>query len=214
MTGESPSRPGTLKKRPEVVVVPTISPLAVTASQLIVPCGRKSEVPYFSMYQRMSGSFSSSSPRSIQSSCVESFSFQYIQIFRERSVSRFSSGKPWAFANLSAPSPTRKTRFVRSITSRATFDGFLMFSRAPTAPALHRRAVHDRGVELPAPFLVGDPAVADGDVVGVVLDDVDAGNDRVERISARGQDRVGLADGLEPVVRGDDDGPRALPCRR
>ena len=76
MTGESPRRPGILKKSPEVVVQPASSPSAVTPSQLIVPCGRKSSTPYFSMYQRMSGSFSSSSPRSIQSSLRESFSFQ------------------------------------------------------------------------------------------------------------------------------------------
>ncbi len=76
MTGESPRRPGTLKKRPEVVVVPTMSPSFVTALQLIVPWGRKSDAPNFWMYQRMSGSFSSSLPASIQSSCAESFSFQ------------------------------------------------------------------------------------------------------------------------------------------
>ncbi len=45
MIGESPTRPGILKKRPDVVVTPARSPLAVTQSQLIVPCGRKSSSP-------------------------------------------------------------------------------------------------------------------------------------------------------------------------
>jgi hypothetical protein len=53
-----------------------MSPSFVTALQLIVPWGRKSEAPYLSMNQRMSASFSSSSPASIQSSWPESFSFQ------------------------------------------------------------------------------------------------------------------------------------------
>jgi hypothetical protein len=53
-----------------------MSPFDVTALQLIVPWGRKSSAPKRSMYQRMSGSFSSSSPCGIQSSFSESFSFQ------------------------------------------------------------------------------------------------------------------------------------------
>ena len=37
MMGESPTRPGIFQERPEVVVVPLTSPLALTARQLIVP---------------------------------------------------------------------------------------------------------------------------------------------------------------------------------
>src|SRR5579864_8679545 len=39
MMGESPTRPASLKARPEVVVVPEISPLSLSAEQWMVPVG-------------------------------------------------------------------------------------------------------------------------------------------------------------------------------
>src|SRR5690349_6367565 len=42
MLGESPQRPGNLKARPLVVVIPDISPFAFRTEQLIVPvCGKR-----------------------------------------------------------------------------------------------------------------------------------------------------------------------------
>jgi hypothetical protein len=65
---------------------------------------------------------------------------------------------------------------------------------------LVRRAVHDRGVELDDAVLVGQPAVADRHVLGVVLHFVDAGHDRVQRIAAAAQQRHGLLDGVQAVA--------------
>ena len=62
-------------------------------------------------------------------------SFQRSHFSRDASVSRFSSLNPWATANRSAPSPTIRMREVRSMTSRATLDGYLMCFIAATAPA-------------------------------------------------------------------------------
>ena len=62
-------------------------------------------------------------------------SFHSSQILRERSVSRFSRGKPMATANFSAPSPTSMTWPVCSITARPTIDTFLMLRTPPTEPA-------------------------------------------------------------------------------
>ena len=72
---ESPTRPGILKKRPDVVVTPARSPLALRTDMWIVPCGRKNSLPYFRMNSLMSGS-SASLPASIQSSRSDRRSFQ------------------------------------------------------------------------------------------------------------------------------------------
>src|ERR1700674_3322617 len=76
----------------------------------------------------------SANPGPHQSS-VEWYSFQSSQILRERSVSRFSRGKPMAAANLSAPSPTSMTWPVCSITALETAETFLMLRTPPTDPA-------------------------------------------------------------------------------
>ena len=74
-TAESPTRPGILKKSPDVVVTPARSPFALFTDMWIVPCGRKYSLPYFLMNSLMSGS-SVSLPASIQSSRSERRSFQ------------------------------------------------------------------------------------------------------------------------------------------
>ncbi len=76
----------------------------------------------------------SANPGPHQSS-VEWCSFQSSQILRERSVSRFSRGKPMATANRSAPSPTSMTWPVCSMTALATSETFLMLRTPPTDPA-------------------------------------------------------------------------------
>ncbi len=65
--------------------------------------------------------------------------------------------KPCALANLSAPGPTRKTRLVRSMTRRATFDGFLMFSSAPTAPDFMVRPSMTEASSCTTPSSLGMP---------------------------------------------------------
>ena len=69
---------------------------------------------------------------------------------------------------------------MRSITSRATRDGYLMYLIAATAPAPYGRAVHDRAVELDLAVGVWQPAVADAVVVRVGFDDGDGLDDGVE----------------------------------
>src|SRR5207249_11617325 len=56
--------------------------------------------------------------------------------------------------------------------------------------------------------LVGQAAVADGIVVGIVLDDGDRGDDRVERVSSFLEDVHALIKGAEAVGARDDE--RAL----
>src|SRR6185503_13399804 len=56
-------------------------------------------------------------------------------LWRECSVSRSSSLKPYDNAKRLAPSLTKNTLLVYLSTSFATSDGVLMFSRHPTAPA-------------------------------------------------------------------------------
>src|SRR5262245_411085 len=51
-----------------------------------------------------------------------------------------------------------------------------------------RRPVHHAGVQFDFAFLIRQPAVADRSVVRIVLDDVDARDDCVERVAARFQD--------------------------
>ena len=78
--------------------------------------------------------------------------------------------------------------------------------RAHALDARHRagalaRAVHARGVELHDAFGVRQAAVADARVLGIELDDVDAGDERVEDVLAPGHQREGAS-------------PRRSSCRR
>src|SRR6476620_8273301 len=145
MSGESPTRPGILNARPLVVVMPEKSPLASSARQLIVPhalsgsipsnrhiCSRESDDDFFGGAAYAGTSSFLGGPQSSMSLIC---SFQRSHFSRDASVSRFSSLKPCATANRRAPSPTIRMREVRSITSRATRDGYLMSLIAATAPA-------------------------------------------------------------------------------
>ncbi len=62
-----------------------------------------------------------------------------------------------------------------------------------------RRPVHHARVELHDPFGVRQPAEPDRGVLGIELLDVDAGDDRVERIAAREEQLAGLRDAPEAV---------------
>ncbi len=79
---------------------------------------------------------------------------------------------------------------------------------------LHRAAVHDGSIELHDALFVRDAAVADRHVIGIVLDDVDARDDGVQRIAPRLQNVPRLLDRLETVCRRDDDGPCGRGPRR
>ena len=98
----------------------------------------------------------------------------------------------------------------------------------PAGPLL--RAVHAARVELDDAVGIGQAAVADARVLGIELDDVDAGDERVEHVAAAGDQPEGAGDaGLLAVVRvlvavgrrdddrpgpGLQDGRRALDARR
>ena len=127
MMGESPTRPAIFQDRPLVVVTPARRPAASMAMQLIVPWVLMTE-------RSSSGRLSVFGGNQLSRSDI--VSFQRSQAARDFSVRRSSSLKPWARANLSAPSPTMRTWSVLSMTSRATLDGFLMFRSAATAPAV------------------------------------------------------------------------------
>src|SRR5215831_5503515 len=107
--GESPTRPGIFHDNPEVVVVPEISPFSFTAKQLMVPVGG-------SLITSSARAISASSPPQISADREAVFpfhsglsvpgrqlnevaAFHANQIFRECSVSRFSSSNPSATAN-------------------------------------------------------------------------------------------------------------------
>src|SRR5881394_2361718 len=121
MTAESPTRPGILNARPAVVVIDEISLVGVTASQLIVPVGR--------------ATMFSDSGTSRKSSLGLRLARHASHFWRECSVRRSSSLKPYDSAKRLAPSPTKNTLLVYLRTSFATSDGVLMFSRQPTALA-------------------------------------------------------------------------------
>ena len=72
-------------------------------------------------------------------------------------------------------------------------------------PSLMRRAVHDAGVELHHPVLVGNAAITDGHVVGVVLDQLHAMHDGVERIAAAAEHLHCFGDSRNAVAGTDAD---------
>src|SRR4029077_1520236 len=65
--------------------------------------------------------------------------------------------------------------------------------------------------ELDFALFVGQAAVADGVIVGVVLDDGDGGNDGVKRVAAFFEDVHAAAERVDAVGAGDDE--RALALR-
>src|SRR5258707_14011817 len=62
-----------------------------------------------------------------------------------------------------------------------------------------RGPVHDAGVQLDFALFVGEAAVADGVVVGVVFDNGDGGHDRVEGVATVFQDVHAAAERLHSV---------------
>ncbi len=75
-----------------------------------------------------------------------------------------------------------------------------------------RGPVHDAGVQLDFSLFVGEAAVANGILVGIVLDDRDGSHHGVERVAAFFEDVHALIEGVEPVGAGDDE--RTLALRR
>ncbi len=73
-----------------------------------------------------------------------------------------------------------------------------------------RRPVHDAGVKLDLAFFVGQTAVADGIIVGVVFDNGDGRNDGVKRIAAFFENVHAAAQRVDSVRAGDDDRTLAL----
>src|SRR5215472_6426467 len=111
MTGESPTRPAIFQAKPEVVVVPEISPFSFTARQLIVPQGGR--VTTVSIHGRRA-CFSGVSSKAERCCCHSGLSvpgrqfrlvlaFQASQASRDFSVTRFISSKLWATAKRVAP---------------------------------------------------------------------------------------------------------------
>ena len=78
-------------------------------------------------------------------------------------------------------------------------------------PGTVRWPVHHAGVELDFAFLIGESAIADGIVVGIVLDHSDHSHDGVERVPAFLQDVHALVERMQAV--GARDKERALTCR-
>ena len=145
------------------MVAPDISPLVLSAEQLIVPVGgfstrsmaamrNSGSMPIFAasfsifsmscccssvMSPPVSGNlkFGLASPGPHQSS-VDMVSRHSCQVLRERSVSRFSLGKPISSPNFDAPSPTSMTWPVCSITVFASSETFLISCTPATEPAM------------------------------------------------------------------------------
>jgi hypothetical protein len=117
ISGESPTRPGSLCGRPDVVQTPPSDPFLSSASTVTVswpssgvpPAGRAGAGP-----RGLGRVFSHSATLS--------------------GVSSVSSGKPCCSAKRRAPSPTSRMCGVFSITRRARAAGWRTFSRPATAP--------------------------------------------------------------------------------
>ncbi len=86
--------------------------------------------------------------------------------------------------------------------------GVLDVLETPHGAGAAGEPVHDAGVQLDLALLVGQAAVSDAHVLGILLDDVHAGNDGVERLSALLQDLHGTGAGLGAVGAGNDGGER------
>src|SRR5713226_352697 len=150
MIGESPTRPAIFQARPLVVVTPDISPLAFKARQLMVPVGGRtaisqaqasvasSAVGNISLRRKLAAGLPGASTPGFQLLCPlgsRSERFHTSQARRDFSVSRFSSAKPKALANRSAPSPASIMWSDSVITRRAILEGVLMPRMEATDPA-------------------------------------------------------------------------------
>ncbi len=77
-----------------------------------------------------------------------------------------------------------------------------------------RRPVHDAGVEFHFPFFVGQPAVANGVIVRIVLDDSDGRNDSVQRVAAALEYVHAFVERMQTVGARNNERPLALHSRR
>ena len=186
MTGESPTRPGILKKRPEVVATLVRSPWAERTDmrncflRAEAPAPRTSlkEAPSRSGALRASGRLDPSRSRS------ERRFFQRSQIFpglRPRSPRR---GKPWTSAKRRAPCADEEDAGRLDHARRATFDGDLDAGQGRDSSGPHRPALHlDGGVQLDDALPVrARRRYRRLTSSGLELDDVDAGDGGVERV--------------------------------
>src|SRR5579859_4018784 len=116
MMHESPTRPEIFHARPEVVVVPDISPFSFTARQLIVPVGGCATTCLIHGAQAWRSGVSSNSATCLLKSGAsrpgrQSFeldAFHASHAMRDLSVSKFIGSNPWSMANCVAPRPTIK----------------------------------------------------------------------------------------------------------
>src|ERR1051325_10310401 len=113
MIGESPTRPGILKARPLVVVVPEMSPRSLTARQFMVPVGgwatirsARASSSGLSVNNELVGLVSGEARPGPQESLSLMDSFHFNHTRRDSSVRRSSFLKPCARAKRRAPSPT------------------------------------------------------------------------------------------------------------
>lgn len=74
-------------------------------------------------------------------------------------------------------------------------------------------AVHDGGIELDDAPLVGQPAEADGHVIGVFLDDSDARDDGFGGVPALVHEIPGFGDCSDAVAGSDANGPAVVIAR-
>src|SRR5260370_22857602 len=138
MMGEWPTRPGIFQAKPLVVVTPDISPLVLSARQLIVPVGGRRAISNAQARVALSadGNIASSSP--LQFVCPRasrSDRFHTSHASRDFSVSRLSSAYPKALANRNPPSPASIIWSDSFITSLAILDGVLMPRMLAPEPA-------------------------------------------------------------------------------
>src|SRR5258705_1597149 len=74
--------------------------------------------------------------------------------------------------------------------------------------------MHHAGVKFDFALLVGQPAVADGIIVGIVFDNRDSRDDRVQRVATLLEDVHAAAKRVDSVSAGDDQRALTLGSRR
>ena len=89
---------------------------------------------------------------------------------------------------------------VRSMTRRATFEGFLMLRSEATAPAMWFGPCITAESSSTTPILVRQTAVSDARVVRIVFDDVHARNNAVQRIVPLPDDLHRVRDRARPFA--------------
>ena len=172
-----------------------------SAEQWIVPCLRMPKNLRTARVELVVGRRRSSR------SSLPLVSFQWSQILRASSVSRFDLGEAVRPGELQGPLADEQAVVGPLHHQPGDGRGVHDVPERGDGAAAVGRAVHDGGVELDDALLVGDAAVADGVVGRVGLDDRDALDRRVERVGAGLDQLHRLLDGLQAVGAGDDHGP-------